>query len=411
MPRPCIFCRLWAASAPPGWKSGGNVIDTLLAGRIFSTLPHAGRWLVYFGLAVLVCLVTILFVRHHWAMFFPVIVCCYGAGALWAFHEQVIPPLAAGWLCLIFGQTGSFIYRYWGVDREKRHVRQAFARYLSPEVVAEIMDKPHLLGLGGSRREMTAFFSDLAGFTGISERLSPEELVALLNRYLSRMTRVILKWGGYLDKYEGDAIMAFWGAPAMQPDHALRACLAALEQQEEVERFRREIAKEGLPPIHVRMGVNTGPMIVGNVGSEERLNYTVMGDAVNLASRLEGANKAFGSLIMISEVTYEQVRQSVEARELDLLRVKGKNLPIRVYELLSRAGELSETKASVRDRFLEGLEMYRARRFNEAEERFGAALTIDPDDGPSRIYVDRCRMFRAEPPPEDWDGVFTMTVK
>ena len=322
------------------------------------------------------------------------------------------------WLDLISplgGQAAVFILagliNYYGEGREKSAVRGAFSRYLSPDVVSQVLENPELLSLGGSRRVMTVFFSDLAGFTTISEKISPEELVRLLNRYLSLMTEVIMDHGGTVDKFEGDAIMAFWGAPLFQEDHARRACLAALDQQTVMNSLRAEVAAEGLPELRVRMGLNTGPMIVGNMGSEQRFDYTVMGDAVNLASRLEGANKAFGSEIMISESTYEEVRGLVEARELDLLRVKGKEQPIRVYELMARAGELGGERAAVRKAFEEGLSLYRQARFDSALESFQRALSIDPGDKPSKTYLERCRAFKDKPPPPDWDGVFTLAVK
>ncbi|MEW6267422.1 MAG: CHASE2 domain-containing protein [Thermodesulfobacteriota bacterium] len=335
----------------------------------------------------------------------------YLAGVILAFRQNLwldlITPLA--------GQAAVFslatLINYYGEGREKSAIRQAFARYLSPDVVSELIEKPHLLTLGGSRRVMTVFFSDLAGFTSISEVLSPENLVHLLNRYLSLMTGAIMRGGGTVDKFEGDAIMAFWGAPMPQPDHARRACLAALEQQKIMAEFRRQALAEGLPELKVRMGLNTGPMIVGNMGSEERFDYTVMGDAVNLASRLEGANKPFGTGIMISESTLEAAGDVIETRELDLLRVKGKKEPIRVFELMAKAGELPPLQARVREVYLRGLAFYRDMKFVEAEEAFQAALALDPDDGPSRTYLERCRAYRIEPPPPDWDRVFTMTTK
>lgn len=322
------------------------------------------------------------------------------------------------WIKFIFplaGQVLVFItatlLNYYGEGREKRAVRNAFSRYLSPDVVASVLDNPELLTLGGDRRVMTCFFSDLAGFTSISEALSPEDLVHLLNRYLSLMTEAIMARGGTVDKFEGDAIMAFWGAPLIQEDHALRACLSAIDQQEIIARFREETQAEGLPELRVRMGLNTGPMIVGNMGSEERFDYTVMGDSVNLASRLEGANKEYCTYIMISESTYEMVKDDVEVRELDLLRVKGKNEPIKVFELLGRKNDLPEKMQKTREIYNQGLSLYRAMDFTAAEERFKNVLDINPEDGPSLTYIDRCRAYSEDPPPDDWDRVFTMTSK
>ena len=319
----------------------------------------------------------------------------------------MISPL--GGQALVF--VGATLVNYYGEGRQKKEVRGAFSRYLSPQVVDQVLEKPELLSLGGSRRVMTCFFSDVAGFTSISEALSPEDLVHLLNRYLSLMTRAVMDRGGTVDKFEGDAIMAFWGAPLPQEDHAWRACQSALEQQEIMARFRAEVLAEGLPELRVRMGLNTGPMIVGNMGSEERFDYTVMGDAVNLASRLEGANKQYSTYIMISETTYAEVKDLVEVRELDLLRVKGKQEPIRVYELMAVTGKLPPEKERTRAAYQEGLALYRDMDFVAAEQAFTRALESDPEDGPSLTYMERCRTYRDYPPPSDWDRVFTMTTK
>lgn len=335
----------------------------------------------------------------------------YVAVCILAFRHNI-------WLDMVSplgGQTAVFILagliNYYGEGREKRAVRGAFSRYLSPQVVSEVLENPEMLSLGGSRRVMTAFFSDIAGFTTISESLSPEELVHLLNRYLSLMTRAITDRGGTVDKFEGDAIMAFWGAPLPQEDHARQACLAALDQQAILAEFREETAAEGLPELRVRMGLNTGPMIVGNMGSEERFDYTIMGDAVNLASRLEGANKAYETYVMISESTYEEVKDAVEVRELDLIRVKGKNEPIRVFELIAPAGKISSVKTEIRSGFKEGLALYRDMDFIGAEKAFTRVLSLDPEDGPAKIYVKRCLACQQNPPLPDWDRVFTMTTK
>ncbi len=396
----------------PGVEIHAAFLNNLLAGDFLQRGGHVLRGLLAAFLLLATLSAAVLAPSALTGGLACLILCLlYAAGAVLAFRQNI-------WLDLLSplgGQVGVFILasvlNYYGEGREKKAVKGAFSRYLSPQVVAQVLEKPELLSLGGSRRVMTAFFSDLAGFTSISETLTPEGLVHLLNRYLSLMTGAILDQGGTLDKFEGDAIMAFWGAPLPQEDHALRACLAALEQQKLMAAFRKETAAENLPELHVRMGVNTGPMIVGNMGSEERFDYTVMGDAVNLASRLEGANKAFGTGIMISETTYAEVRDAVEVRELDLLRVKGKNKPITVYELLSRKGELNPEKAAVVDAFEQGLALYRDLDFPKAEEFFIRALNLDPKDGPSGTYLERCRAYRQTPPPPDWDRVFTLTTK
>ncbi|HNY93035.1 MAG TPA: adenylate/guanylate cyclase domain-containing protein, partial [bacterium] len=252
----------------------------------------------------------------------------------------------------------------------------------------------------------------IRNFTTVSENLTPEILVAQLNDYLTGMTEVVFKYQGYLDKYEGDAIMAVYGVPVEMQDHARRACLAALEMQRELVGLRERWRREHKPEFHVRMGINSGPMIAGNIGGKERFDYTVIGDSVNLASRLEGANKNYGTSIMISEFTRELLGDEFPLRELDLLRVKGKNQPVRVYELLgSSAAAVSAEKRQAIAAYEEGLTLYRQKKWDAAEAAFQRALAADPEDGPSQTYIERCRYFRVNPVEENWDGVFEMKTK
>jgi adenylate cyclase len=258
---------------------------------------------------------------------------------------------------------------------------------------------------------MTVFFSDLAGFTTISESMTPRELVSVLNEYLTTMSEIIFRHGGVVDKYIGDAIMAFWNAPLEQPDHASLACLTALDQQDALRELQSRFAERKLPHIDFRVGINTGHMVVGNMGSAARMDYTVMGDAVNLASRLEGANKSFRSRIMISEFTYQKARDAIEVRPLDLIRVKGKTVPIQVYELVDRKGALTPDQKNAFGHYAEGLKLYHDRQFARAMDAFKKTLGLLPHDGPSRTYIERCETFIAFPPPPAWDGVFVMTTK
>lgn len=324
----------------------------------------------------------------------------------------VYPALQMG--AVYFAVT---IYRYATEEREKRFIKDTFGRYLAPSVVEVLTKNPEMVKLGGQKLEMTAFFSDIRGFSTISETLGdPQLLVELLNDYLSAMAHVIEKYEGTIDKYEGDAIIAFWGAPVHFPDHAVKACFACLDQQIKLAELRAKWKNEGKwPPIvydaRVRMGLNTGEMVVGNMGSAGRMNYTIMGDAVNLASRLEGANKPYGTYIMISEFTYRQAKDFIEVRELDSLRVVGKTEPVKVYELLARKGELPAQKLRVVEIFHEGLEAYKQQKWDIAIARFTEALNIDPNDGPSKTYIARCEEFKVSPPPADWDGVYTLESK
>ncbi|BDU49800.1 CHASE2 domain-containing protein [Haliovirga abyssi] len=303
------------------------------------------------------------------------------------------------------------ILNYVNEELEKKRVKNAFRHYTPPALIDELLKNPDKLKLGGERKILTAFFSDIQGFTSISEGMGPEELVEFLNEYLSYMTDIILNDNGMVDKYEGDAIMAVFGAPVYIEDHALRACYAALEYQKKLDELREKWSGRGLPPIYARIGINTGEMIVGNMGSQDRFDYTVIGDNVNLASRLEGANKQYGTYIMISSDTYREVKDYVEVRELDIIRVKGKNKPVDVYELICKKGELTEQKKGVLKYFLKGLVYYRAQEWEEAINSFEKVLEIDKNDSPAKVYIKRCEIFQKNSPEENWDGVYTFTTK
>ena len=294
---------------------------------------------------------------------------------------------------------------------QKTLIRSAFGQYLSPKVVSELVKNPEKVALGGEEREMTAFFSDIQGFSTFSEQMTPTELVNMLNDYLTEMCNIIIAGEGTIDKYEGDAIIAFWGAPTRQADHARRACLAAIDMQEAVMSIRDRWTKAGHAPISVRMGINSGPMVVGNMGSAQRLDYTMMGDAVNLASRLEGANKAYGSGIMISDATYSMCKDDVDVRELDRIRVVGKSEPVTVYQLLARKGQTNGIRADLMSHFAKGLQAYRAGNYSTARDAFKLCTSIDPEDGPSITYLKRCERYISNPPPPDWDGVFSLDEK
>ena len=308
-----------------------------------------------------------------------------------------------------FAMSTAFSYATEG--RQRRQIKQMFSRYMSDLLIQDLLKNPEKLRLGGEKRILTVFFSDLAGFTSLSERLSPEEVVSLLNKYLTAMTDIILASGGLIDKYEGDAIMALWGAPLPQEDHAIRACLAALDNQSRLADLREEFRQMGLPAIYCRIGLNTGPMIIGNMGSTQRFDFTVIGDSVNLASRLEGAGKEYGVGILISEDTYSQAAEQIEVRELDLLRVKGKDKPVRIYELLARKGTLSDSYQKARELFARGLDLYRNQKWEEARAFFHQVLKIFPEDGPAKTFIRRCDQFQQIPPGENWDGVYRLTSK
>jgi adenylate cyclase len=297
-------------------------------------------------------------------------------------------------------------------QQTRRKVQGAFSTYVTPSIVQQVLRDPGMLRLGGQRRTMTVFFSDVAGFTTISERSTPEELVAILNQYFDAMTGIIFRHEGTLDKYEGDGMMAFWNAPADQKDHAYRACCAAIDCVKclKTTLFPKWQA-EGKPLLSTRIGINTGSMAVGNMGSSTRMAYTVIGDAVNLAARLESANKEYGTHIMTSEFTLDLVKDRIAVRELDLLAVKGKVKPVRVYEVLDRAEELTPDAKKLLEDYNAALDHYHGRRWPEAVESFGVLAERYRDDGPCKTYLTRCRKYLASPPPPDWNGVWTLTTK
>ncbi|MEE8436042.1 MAG: adenylate/guanylate cyclase domain-containing protein, partial [bacterium] len=309
---------------------------------------------------------------------------------------------------------GVTLFRFLVSDKDKRFIKGAFQQYLSPDVIAQLMDNPKQLQLGGEKREMTAFFSDVQGFSTISEQLDPTELVQLLNVYLTRMTDLITDVDGTIDKYEGDAIIAFFGAPMFYEDHAIRACQVTLRMQAALTEMRQTWKEEGVDEslwLYQRIGLNTGDMVVGNMGSAKRFDYTMMGNAVNLAARLEGANKNYGMFNCISEYTYEPAKEAIEVREVDLIRVMGIKTPVRIYELVAEKGQLTEEQTKAFQYFAKGLELYRDQQWDESAKYFNAVNKFLPDDPPSSKYIDRCRDKKANPPPKDWDGVFEATSK
>jgi adenylate cyclase len=315
-------------------------------------------------------------------------------------------------LAIVGGYATSTVYHLVSERRQRLLIKSMFSTYVSPSVVDELVANPEKLALGGKREELTVLFSDIEGFTTMSQGMQPEEIVALLNEYLSRMSAVIFRHVGTLDKYEGDAVMAFWGAPVPQADHALRACRAALEMQEAAAHLNAQWKESGRPQLRTRIGINTGTMVVGNLGGEGKFDYTVIGDSVNLASRLEGANKEYKTRIMVSERTYEAVRGEILGRQIDRMAVVGRSQPVVTYELLTLRGA---PDAAVLEEFVkvysEGLGAYFNRDWPNSLAHFDRALQLRPDDGPARIHRERVRHYVQHPPPPAWDGVFILHSK
>jgi class 3 adenylate cyclase len=293
------------------------------------------------------------------------------------------------------------------------NLRRAFTTYLSEDVVEEIISDPTRLQLGGIKRKMTALFTDVKGFTSIAETLAPEKLVDLLNYYLTSMSNIILEQKGTIDKYEGDAIICFFGAPLELSDHVTRACITAVLMKRIEKEINTHIMKKKLSPspFLTRIGINSGKMIVGNMGTEKKMNYTIIGNVVNLAARLEGVNKQYGTWILTTEDTVRQTDGRFLTRRLDRIRVVGINEPVRIYEILETEDGASEELREKAHIFQIAQEFFEKRDWAEAEKVFNQVLETSPDDGPSLLYQNRCRLFLQNPPAKNWDGVFDINVK
>lgn len=321
-------------------------------------------------------------------------------------HVLSALPGLAGTVASVLATTWERLF----AARERERMKELFQNYMEADLVDVMVEQKQLPRLDGENKVVTAFFSDIKGFSTFSEKLKddPKKLMRLLNRYLSTVTPQLTQHGACIDKYIGDAVVALFGAPVEYRDHALRACKGALGVQKAIAGLREELRKEGLPDVYTRVGLNTGEMLVGNIGSEQLLDFTAIGDEMNLAARLEGANKNYGTLIMMGEKTYDAVKEHVEARELDRVRVAGKNEAVTVYELLAMRGELHHDKMKVVDLYGQALLAYRARRFNDAKTKLLAAMQIDQGDGPSQRLFSMCVTFEMHAPPPNWDGVSTL---
>jgi len=391
-----------------GTEIHAAALDNLLH-KDFIRVPTLAVLFLYVLALALLTGVGISFSMKIWkiALFFALLLALPAAASALAFRGGTWLDFAVPEAAVLASFIGAALLNYSHEGRQRRFIKSVFRHYLSPDVIERILQNPSMLDLGGERREISAFFSDVAGFTSISEKLSPEELVELLNAYLSEMTDIILSLGGTLDKYEGDAMIAFWNAPLDQPDHALKACRAALRCQKRLAELRPEFKRRFGSEVFARIGVHSGPAVVGNMGSEKRFDYTAMGDTMNLASRLEGACKQYKVATLISEQTRDTVKAAIVTREIDMIRVVGKKKPVRVFDLV---GEREETAAGEIEKtalFEGGLEAYRNRDWDGAIDVFRRL----GEDVPAGIYVRRCMAFKKSPPPPDWDGVFELGEK
>jgi adenylate cyclase len=301
--------------------------------------------------------------------------------------------------------------------RSKERMKQTFGKYIDPRILEHVLAQPGAEGVGGGRRDMTVSFADLVGFTSLSERLTPLLMVTLLNRHFGLQAIAVQEHHGVVDKFIGDSVMAFWGPPFVKPEeHAVLACRAAQAQLGALDALRRELPditglRRDLPAIDLCIGICTGEVVVGNIGSDNTRSYTVIGDTANLAARLERANRVYGTQILVAEATAQMTGSQFEMREIDIISVKGKTETTRVLELMSAAGQLSEELARLRERYEQARRTYLAQEWDLAEAIFRECLQIRPNDGPSRVFVERIQVLRRNPPGKNWNGVWQLVEK
>ena len=398
----------------PGLEIHANIADSILA----EDFLHKPKWSAIFD--VLAILVAGLFlgivlprvevipgIITGFSIFAGYILFCQYLFSKHGLVINLVYPLSV--ILLIYVSITAC--RYFMETRKKRFIKNAFSTYLAPAVVNQLIESPGNLELGGEDRDITAFFSDVQGFTSISEALTPNELVELLNEFLTEMTDIILKHEGTVDKFEGDAIIAFFGAPNVLKNHAERTCSACIKMQKRLAELRENWKENEKPELKMRIGLCTGNAVVGNMGSESRMDYTMMGDTVNTAARLEGINKIYGIYTLISESTCIAAGSSIETREIDTINVVGKKEPVTIYQLLGYAGDVDDLAKKMNEHYATGLHAYHNQDWDKAILSFKAALDILPDDGPSKTMIHRCNEYKADPPAKNWNGSYTVTTK
>jgi adenylate cyclase len=399
----------------PGPEVHATVADNILAGD-FMQRP---RWSKVFDLLAILALgllaalvlrrsravVGVVFIAALFLIYVLMAHLLFVQARVWL--NMVYPLLA-----LVATYTVLTVYRYVLEERERRRIKDAFQHYVAPEIVDLMLEEPGGIRLGGQERVLTALFCDLEGFTNFSEKQAPSDVIGVIGDYYAEMTEQVFAEQGTLVEYVGDELFALFGAPIVQPDHARRACATALAMRERRNSLSEEWVKIGRPRLKARTGVNTGTMLVGNIGSKYRFHYGAIGDQVNLTSRLEGLNKTYSTEIMISDDTAQLVPGMFILRELDLVRVKGRVRALRIHELLASAeASLPEKQMEMLELYATGLAAYRERRWSQGLQLFRQCLVLWPGDGPSRLMESRCVMFQGEPPPEDWGGTFDHLTK
>ncbi|MCP4768513.1 MAG: CHASE2 domain-containing protein [Gammaproteobacteria bacterium] len=396
----------------PGVEVHANIISGILDDRI----KHKPAWTVGYEFVILVIIAISM------ALLLPLVSPLMAAaatlgisglvmtGTFIAWNSNLILPLASPILLIGLIFMLHMTYGFFIESRGKRQLANLFGHYIPPELVDEMSESPEEYSLDGENREMTVLFSDVRGFTTISEGMDPKQLTQLMNALLTPMTRVIHKNRGTIDKYMGDAIMSFWGAPIADPEHAHHALYAAMEMMDELKIMQEDFKQRGWPEVNIGIGLNTGNMNVGNMGSEFRMAYTVLGDAVNLGSRLEGLTKEYGVNIIISESTKAEIPEFL-FRELDLVRVKGKNEPVAIFEPIGHKIDVEKSVTAELSAYRKALKSFRAQSWDNAELDFFNLNRSYPDRYLYTVYLNRIAVYRSEPPGDDWDGVFTHTSK
>jgi adenylate cyclase len=397
--------RMW------GVELQANIVETILAERYLVPISASTTTILVCAAALIGTWLAALLrpIRAAMGLLGLLILYLLASGVLFdqgTLLNLIYPPGA-----LALGFAVSQVYRLLFEQAQQQMMRDVMARYLSPSVSQWILKRPERLTLGGETRTMTAFFCDLRGFTTLSQAMDPQALVSLLNDYMSAMTEIVFRHDGVLDKYIGDEIMAFWNAPMDQLDHANRACATALDMVQRLHELREQWKVRGSPQLDLGIGINTGPMVVGNMGSRDRLAYTVLGDAVNIASRLQGVNKDYGTRVLVSEATKRAAGDSFVYRFLDHVQVKGRTEPLAVYEVVAYKCKVDPSTDGMLEKYARGIELYQARQWAEAGDLFRELLASHPGDGPSELYLRRTREFAVTPPPPDWSGVTVMKTK
>jgi adenylate cyclase len=399
----------FARDSTPGVYTHATAVNNLIRGDALVELGTIARGAIAFAFAAIVAAATLTLPLLAAVPAYLIAALLWTLGAVLAFTYSplalpLIEPLLAGVVSL--GATTGF--RFLVADKDRRFLRKSFGLYLAPSVIEKIVTANKPPALGGEMRNVTIFFSDLAGFSSISEALAPPDLVHFMNEYLSAMTDIIQEQGGFVDKYIGDAIVAVFGAPLDDPSHAENAVGAALRCRDRLQKLNREPAEWQRFTLRQRIGLNSGDALVGNIGSRLRFNYTVMGDTVNVASRLEGANKYFGTTIMAAKSTFERAAESFAWRELDSIRVQGRDEPVSIYEPLARHDEETPEQKVVTAAYARALACWRRHDFVRCAEALAPVAAADP---PSAILLQRAKKFLAHPPGPDWDAVNTLEGK